>query len=50
MSLSNAVMKHSDQSNLGRKCLIWLSRLLHCSPSLKEVRTGDQTGLEPDES
>ena len=38
---SIAVMKHYDQSNLGRKGFVWLTLPHHCS-SLKEVRTGTQ--------
>ena len=34
------------KSKLGRKWFIQLI-LLHCSPSLKEARTGTQTGKEP---
>ena len=41
-----AVMRHQDQSNLGRKGFIHLV-LLHHSPSKKEVRTGTQAGQEP---
>jgi len=40
-----AVIKHHDQSNLGRKGSIWLTLPYHCS-SMKEIRTGTQTGQE----
>jgi len=40
------VMKHHDQSNLGREEFILLSLPHHCSP-LKEIRTGTETGQEP---
>ena len=36
-----------ELSNLGRKGFIWLTLAQHCS-SLKEVRTGTQTGQEPE--
>jgi len=40
--------KHHDrQKRLGRKGLICL-RLLHCYQLLKEVKTGTQTGQEPE--
>lgn len=41
-----AVMKPHDQSNLGKKGFIQLT-LPHCCLSLKEVRTGIQTGQKP---
>jgi hypothetical protein len=41
------VMKHHDQSNLGRKGLIWLTLPHHCS-SFKEVRTGTQAYRNPE--
>jgi hypothetical protein len=39
--------KHYNQSILGRKWVFWLT-LSHDSPSLKEVRAGTQTRLEPE--
>jgi hypothetical protein len=39
-----SVIKHHEQSNLGKKGFIWFP-LPHCSPSL-EVRTGTQTGQD----
>jgi hypothetical protein len=46
--VSMAVMKHHDQNNVGSKRLIWLMLAHHCS-SLKEARTGTQTGQEPED-
>lgn len=40
-----AVLKHHNQKQVGRKGLIWLSLLHHCS-SLKKARIGTQTGQE----
>jgi hypothetical protein len=40
------MIKHHDQSKLGRKGFIGLTLLIH-SLSMKEVRTGTQPGLEP---
>ena len=44
--VSVAVMKHHEQSNLGRKGFLWLALPQHCSSS-KEVKTGTQVGQEP---
>jgi hypothetical protein len=41
------VLKHHHQSNFGREGFIWLMLPHHCS-SLKEVRTGTQTGQAPE--
>jgi hypothetical protein len=41
-----AVMKFYDQIKLRRKGFIWLTLPCHCL-SLKEIRTGLQTGQEP---
>jgi hypothetical protein len=43
---SMTVMKHYDQSNLGRKGFVYLT-LAHCSPSLDEVWTRTQTEQKP---
>lgn len=40
------MMKHHDQSNVGRKRFIWL-RLPYHGLSSKEVRTGTPAGQEP---
>ena len=40
------VMKHHFQKQVGEEKVYWLT-LLYCSPLLKEVRTGTQTGQEP---
>lgn len=37
-----AVIKHHEQSYMGRKAFIWLTLLYHCS-SAKKVRTVTQT-------
>ena len=44
--VSIAVMKHHFQKQIRRKGFIWLT-FTHCSPSLKEVGTGNQAGQEP---
>jgi hypothetical protein len=46
LRVSISAIKDYDQNNLGRKDFIQLM-LPYCYPSLKEVRTGPQTGQEP---
>jgi hypothetical protein len=47
LKISVAVMKHPrPKSKLTRKGFIWLTLLDH-SPTMEEVRTGTQAGLEP---
>lgn len=41
-----AMLEHHDQRDLWRKGFSWL-KLPHYSSSLKEVRTGTQTGQDP---
>ena len=41
-----AVMKQQYQRHLGRKACVQLTLLYHCS-SLRDVRTGTQTGQKP---
>lgn len=44
VKVSVAIVKFYDQkASWGRKGFIWLT-LPHCSPSLKEARTGSQAG------
>jgi len=44
---TTAVMKHHDQKQFGKKGFLCLILPYHCSSS-KEVRTGTQTGQEPE--
>ena len=45
--VSVAMAKHHNQKQLGRKGFIGLSLLPHYCSSLKDIRTGTQTGQEP---
>jgi hypothetical protein len=47
LRVSIDAMKYYDQKNkLGKKLLIGFA-ISHCNPSLKEARTGNQTGHKP---
>lgn len=43
--VSGAMKKHHDKSKLWMVGVIWLT-FPHCSPSLKEVRTGQKRGRQ----
>jgi hypothetical protein len=47
VKVSIAASKHHDQNNLGRKGFIYLMLLYHHCSSLKKVKTGNPTELEP---